>query len=160
VRAEVNKLDARLPVYNIKTANEHIAFALWGPRTAATLAAIFGLLALALAALGLFGVMSYTVAERTREIGIRVALGATHRNIFRLVGRQGLALTLIGILIGLTAAFVATRVLGNLLYGVSATDPLTFAGVALLLTLAALLACYIPARRATKVDPMIALRYE
>jgi predicted permease len=160
VRGEVNKLDARLPVYNIKTVNEHIDFALWGPRTAATLAATFGVLALALAALGLFGVMSYTVAQRTREIGIRVALGASRRNVLKLIAKQGLTLTLIGILIGLTAAFAATRVLSGLLYGVSATDPLTFVAVALLLAVAALLACYIPARRATKVDPTIALRYE
>jgi len=160
VRGEVDQLDARLPVYNVKTADEHIAFALWGPRTAATLAATFGFLALLLTALGLFGVMSYTVAQRTREFGIRIALGAQPRHVLKLVARQGLTFTLIGIVIGLTAAFAATRVLGGLLYGVSATDPVTFAGVALLLAAAALLACYLPARRATKVDPMVALRYE
>ncbi len=160
VRGEVNKIDARMPIYNIKTMDEHIDFALWGPRTAATLAATFGVLALALAVLGLFGVMSYTVAQRTREIGIRIALGAKPHDVLRLVAKQGLRLTLVGVLLGLTAAFAATRVLGGLLYGVSATDPATFIGVALLLAVAALLACYIPARRATKVDPMVALRYE
>ncbi|MEJ7710081.1 MAG: FtsX-like permease family protein [Pyrinomonadaceae bacterium] len=101
MRGEVNKIDSRLPLYNIKTMDEHIAFALWGPRTAAALAATFGLLALSLAALGLFGVMSYTVAQRTREIGIRVALGAQPRDVVTLVAKQGLMLALIGIVIGL-----------------------------------------------------------
>ncbi|MBA3440890.1 MAG: ABC transporter permease [Pyrinomonadaceae bacterium] len=160
VRGEVNRLDARIPLYNIKARNEHLDFALWGPRTAATLASVFGLLALLLAAMGIFGVMSYTVAQRTREIGIRMALGAQRRDVLRLVAQQSLTLTLIGVCLGLVAAFAATRVLAGLLYGVSATDPMTFIGVALMLALVALVACYIPARRAAKVDPMVALRYE
>ncbi len=160
IRREFQQLDATLPLYNVKTMVEHMAMPLFPARVAATLLGGFGLLALALAAIGIFGVMAYAVTQRTREIGIRMALGAQAGRIFKLVVGQGLNLTSLGLGIGLACAFAGTRLMSGLLYGVSALDVVTFAGVSLLLALVALLACYIPARRAMKVDPMVALRRE
>jgi putative ABC transport system permease protein len=129
-------------------------------RLATFMFAVFALIALALAGVGIYAVMSYAVSQRTHEIGIRMALGAQPRDIFKLVITQGLALTLVGIVIGLAGAYAMTRAMAQILYGVTATDPLTFAGISLLLGCVAMLACYVPTRRAIRVDPMIALRHE
>ncbi len=160
MRAEVNALDATLPVYEVKTMEEHLGFTLFPMRAAAAMSGSFGLLALLLAAIGIYGVMAYSVSQRTREIGIRIALGAQKSEVLRLVAGRGGMLVAIGLVIGLIAALLLTRLMEGLLLGVSATDPLTFIVIASLLAFVALLACWIPARRATKVDPMIALRCE
>jgi putative ABC transport system permease protein len=160
VRGEAAALDKNLPLYDVKTMRQHLGLALLPARLAGSVLGVFGLVALTLAAAGIYGVMAYSVAQRTREIGIRMALGANARDVLRLVARQGMTLVLIGMAIGLAAALAMTQLLKSLLFGVSATDPLTFGAIALLLAAVALLACWIPARRATKVDPMVALRRE
>jgi predicted permease len=160
VRQAVKEIDPRVPLYNVRTIEQHLTWAFWAQNMAASLAAAFGLLALALAAVGLYGVVAYTVASRTHEIGIRVALGAQARDVLRIVLGQGMALTLVGLAAGLVGAFLLARLLASLLYGISPADPATYILVALLLAAVALVACLIPARRATKVDPMVALRYE
>jgi len=160
VRGEVAALDKSLALYDVKTMRQHLELALLPARLAGSVLGVFGLVALVMAAAGIYGVMAYSVAQRTREIGVRMALGASAGAVLRLVTRQGMKLTLSGMAIGLAASLALTRLLKSLLFGVSATDPLTFVAVALLLTAVALLACWIPARRAAKVDPIVALRRE
>jgi predicted permease len=160
VRREVQAMDANLPVYNIKTLAEQKSSSLYTSRMVATLLTFFGLLALLLAAIGIYGVMAYSVNRRTREIGIRMALGAKQTDVLRLVMGEGLILVAAGLAVGLGVTFAVTRVISSLLYGVSATDTATFIVISLVLAGVALGACFVPARRATKVDPMVALRYE
>jgi putative ABC transport system permease protein len=160
IRSAVWSVDKDQPITRVATMDSLLAATAAARRFALTLFEAFGLVALALAAIGIYGVLSGSVAARTHEIGIRLALGAQLRDVFQLVIGQGLRLTLIGVAIGLAGAFAVTRLMTSLLFGVSATDPVTFIGGALLLTFVALVACYVPARRATKVDPLIALRAE
>jgi predicted permease len=160
VRKVVSDLDNNLPLFDVRTQTERIERLLFNERLLARLASLFGLLALLLACIGLYGLLSYEVARRTREIGIRAALGAQNRDVLRLVGRQGLVLVAFGMAFGILAAIGVTRSLRSLLYQVRPSDPTTFFAVCALLTIVALAACYIPARRATRVDPMVALRYE
>jgi predicted permease len=160
LRNELQRLDPTLPLYNVETLTDHMNVPLFPFRLAATVLGAFGVLAIVLAAIGIYGVMSYVVAGRTREIGVRVALGAERRDVLLLIIRQGMTLAVMGLAIGLLIAFGVAQLLAKLLFGVSPFDPLTFAGVSLLLGLVAVVACYVPARRATKVDPLIALRYE
>ena len=149
-----------LPIINMQMMIEAISDSIWQSRLYAILFGVFAAVALALASVSLYGVMAYSVSKRSREIGIRIALGAQRRDVLKLVVAQGMTLTLIGIGIGLAAALALTRLMRGLLYEVSVIDPLTFAGLAALLSVVAMLACYLPARRATKVDPMVALKCE
>jgi len=160
LRSEVRALNKDQPVYSIRTMEQVRDHSIAQPGFRTLLLSLFGAVALVLAAVGIYGVMAYSVTQRTHEIGIRMALGAQQKDVLKLVVRQGMVLTLIGVAIGLAAASGLTRVLSSFLFGVTATDPATFVGVSLLLAGVALLACYIPACKATKVDPMVALRYE
>jgi ABC-type antimicrobial peptide transport system permease subunit len=160
VRDIVSHARGNLPLTDVRTQTEQIDELLFQERLMSQLSSFFGALALALACIGLYGLLSYEVARRTRELGIRMALGAQQRDLLRLVVGQGILLVLIGAVIGIGAAMGITRFMSTMLYGIHADDPLTFAGVAIVLTLVALAACYIPARRAMRVDPMVALRYE
>jgi putative ABC transport system permease protein len=160
VRREIQSMDAGLPIFNVQPLAQQIINSLFLARAGAYLLGAVGVLALVLATVGVYGVISYSVAQRTHEIGIRVALGAQPGHILKLVLRQGMLLVVIGMAIGLAGAVAATRLIATLLYGVSPTDPVVFVGIPLLLVAVALLACYLPARRATLVDPLLALRYE
>jgi predicted permease len=160
VREQIRVLDANLPIADVKTLREQVDLSLFPSRVAAWTLGGFGVLALLLAAIGIYGVVSYSVAQRTREIGLRRALGAKESDVLKLVLGEGFFVISIGLALGLLVAFGATRLIAGFLYGVAPTDPLTFVGVPVLLGLIALGACYIPARRATKVDPLVALRYE
>ena len=160
LRSAVREIDPNQPVVKIRTMEENMATSVTEPRFRTWLIGIFAALALVLAAVGIYGVMSYSVNQRTNEMGIRVTLGAQPNDVFRIVVGEGLRLALIGVGVGLIGALAATRVLRTFLYGVSAINPVTFAVTAALLTLVAVAACYFPARRATRVDPMVALRYE
>ncbi|HEY7545359.1 MAG TPA: ABC transporter permease [Blastocatellia bacterium] len=160
VKAQIRAIDNQIPVTKVQTMKEVMAASIAAQRFNVTLMSVFASVALALAVVGIYGVVSYSVTQRTREIGIRSALGASRTDVLSLVLRQGLWLTLAGLATGLAAAIAATRLMSTLLYGVSATDPVTFILVSVLLAGVALGACFVPARRAAKVDPMIALRYE
>ncbi len=160
IRAAVRQLDPNLPLFEFTTQNAQVETTLAQERLFARLTSFFGLLALLLASIGLYGVLAYSVAQRTREIGIRTALGAQARDVLRLIIRQGMSLALLGVSLGLGGALGLTRLMQTLLYGVSPTDPLTFAVIAAALLLVALLACWVPARRAARIDPLVALRCE
>ena len=162
VRREIRAFDAVLPVLGVKTMRQHLEGSadLWIMRTGATLFSIFGGVALLLATIGLYGIRAYTVARRTREIGIRMALGANTADTLRLVVREGVTLTAIGAAAGLALSFLAGKVLASMLYRVSGSDPVVFVAVPVVLSVVSLVACYVPARRAARVDPLVALRYE
>ncbi len=160
VRQQVKSIDPDQPIYGIRTMDEIRAESVAPERLNLTLLSIFAGIALILAIVGIYGVMSYSVTQRTHEIGIRMAIGAQPRDVFRMVLRQGMMLALIGVVFGLIGAFGLTRLMATMLFGVEPTDPATFATIAALLTVVALVACYIPGRRATKVDPVVSLRYE
>jgi predicted permease len=160
LRKELQSLDASMPFGNVATMAETMRQNLWAPRTGAALLGAFGLLALALASLGVYGVMSYTVSQRAREIGIRMAIGAQARDVLTMILNRGLIIAVVGLVVGLGAAFLTARYFQNFLIGVAAGDPPTYAAIAGILAVVALFACWLPARRATKVDPLIALRSE
>ena len=160
VRSIVSQLDTNLPLLTINTQSDEIDRSLFQERLIARLSSLFGGLSLLLACVGLYGLLSYEVAQRTREIGVRMALGARPSDVLRFIVGQGMALSAAGAILGILGALGVTRYLASLLYGVRPFDPLTFLAVALVLALVALAACGIPARRASRVDPMVALRYE
>ena len=160
VRREIHGLDPEQPVADVRSMNEVMADTVARARFNTLLLALFAGLATLLSAVGIFGVMNYSLALRTREIGLRMALGAQNRQVLIMMLRQGLMLTVIGTAIGIAGAFALTRLLSTLLFGVSAADPTIFVGIVLLLMIVSLIACYLPARRATRIDPMTALRSE
>jgi predicted permease len=160
LRGELAQMDATLPLFNVETLSEHMNVPLFPFRMAATVLGSFGILAIVLAAIGVYGVMSYVVAGRTREMGVRIALGAKRRDVMFLIVKQGMLLTVMGLGVGLVVALGVTQLLTKILFGVGAFDPLTFLAVCALLAAVAALSSYLPARRATKVDPLVALRYE
>jgi putative ABC transport system permease protein len=160
VRSRVAQLDPALPLYNTRTMDDVFYTALAEPRFSTTVLGLFATLALILATVGVYGVLAFSISRRSQEMAIRVALGAQRQDVLRLVLGQGMRMTLVGAAIGLAGTFAVTRLLESQLYGVSPLDPLPFVGTTLVLGLAALLACYIPARRAARVDPIVALRHE
>ena len=160
IRSRVQGIDSSLAVFRPQTMEEVVAESTQDTGLQTYLLGSFAALATLLAAVGLYSVMAYLVTQRTHEFGVRMALGARPGDVFRLALQRGAILIVCGVTVGLAAAFALTRLMANLLFGVSASDPLTFAGVTILLSLVALMACYIPARRATRVDPLVALRYE
>jgi putative ABC transport system permease protein len=160
LRNAVHAIDPDQPVSAMRPMTEWLDSSVTQPRSLTTLFGLFAALAMILAATGIYGVMSYSVAQRTHEIGVRMALGAQRFDVLKLVVGQGMLLTLIGVVIGLLGAFGLTRVMASLLFGVTAKDPITFGVVAALLLAVAFVACFVPARRAMKVDPLVALRYE
>jgi putative ABC transport system permease protein len=160
VREAVWAVDKDQPISNVRTMDQVFAAAVSRERFQMLLLALFAALALVLACVGLYGVISYAVAQRTHEIGVRMALGAQSRDVLSLVIRQGMVLTIAGLLVGIAVGLAATRVMSDMLFGVTATDAVTFVSAGVLLVIVAFLACYVPARRATKVDPLVALRYE
>jgi ABC-type antimicrobial peptide transport system permease subunit len=156
----LEKVNSRMVVYGTQTMTDIISDSLAAKRFVMVLLGVFAALAMLLSSIGIYGVLSYVVGQRTNEIGIRMALGADRFTVLRMVLAQAGQMVMLGVVIGLVAAVLLTRLMSSILFGVSPSDPLTLSGVALLLTAVALFACYIPARRATRVDPMIALRYE
>jgi putative ABC transport system permease protein len=160
IREAVHAVDPGQPVSDLKTMDQRVTLSLGPRRAAVALLTVFAVMAVSLAAVGLFGLVRYNVAQRTQEIGVRMALGASRSDVLKMVLGEGLRLALLGVGGGLVAAFALTRVVAGVLYEVSATDPQTLAGMSVLLTLVALFASWLPARRATRVDPLVALRYE
>jgi macrolide transport system ATP-binding/permease protein len=160
VRTQVQQIDKNLAFTNGQTVQQILGQGLWAARMGAALLGLFGALALILASIGIYGVLAYSVAQRTSEIGLRMALGAQPHQVLRLVLKQGMLLALVGAAVGILVALPLARMTTGLLYGVSATDPLTYAGITLLLVCVALVACYLPARRATRIDPLVALRVD
>jgi len=160
IRQQVWAIDKDQPVFDVYTMQQVRSMSVTLHAFSSVMLAIFAGVALVLAAVGIYGVMAYAVTQRTHEIGIRMALGARGSDVVKLVVKQGMVLTIIGVVLGVAGSLALTRFMAKLLVGVEATDPLTFSAVSLCLLLAALLACYLPARRATKVDPLVALRYE
>jgi putative ABC transport system permease protein len=160
VRREVAALDGNLPIYNVNTMDTVLSNSVAKTRLSVWLMGSFAVVGLILAAVGVYGVNSYYVTQRRHEIGVRMALGAQPRDVLRMVLGQGMLLSVVGLVVGITGTYLLVPVMSSLLWGVSTTDPITFVGISMLLIIVALIACYLPARRATKVDPMIALRYE
>jgi putative ABC transport system permease protein len=160
VKAVVADLDKDVPVVSVRTMDELMTEAVAPPRFRTVLVSMFAFVGLLLAAIGIYGVMAYAVTERTHELGVRIALGADRLDVLRMVLGEAMSLAAAGVVLGLAGAFAATRLIQSLLFGVTATDTATFAGIAALLVATALVASYLPARRAMRVDPMVALRYE
>jgi len=160
IKREIRAIDKDQPIAQVQTLDDKLSESIAPQRFTLLLLGIFALMALSLASAGIYGLMSYAVTQRTHEIGVRMALGARQVDVLKLMVRQGMGLVVIGVALGLAGAFATTRLMSALLFDVTAKDPVTFAVVTAVLTIVAFVACYLPARRATKVDPLVALRYE